>query len=132
MRANRSLDEAAVEEWRERVPQPETHGGAALGDEAGGWDPFPRSPVLRGKMPATGHVGLSAARLREDLLARQEPELDADAGKADALAQGLRARGDVVVAAQLAAPHPRAIVQHREGGLGGIGQERDVAGARVE
>src|SRR5439155_27359460 len=78
------------------------------------------------------HVGLAPARLGQHLVADQEPELDPDAGEADALASRLGAGGDVVVTGQLAPPHSGAVADHREGGLGGVGPDHDVAGPRVE
>ena len=130
--AERGLDEAAVEERRERILQPQAHGGAALAEQSGGRHPFPRRAVPGGEVPVARHVGLAPARLGQHLVADQEPELDPDAGEADALAPRLRAGGDVVVTGQLAPPHSGAVVHHHEGGLGGVGADRDVACPRVE
>jgi hypothetical protein len=89
----------------------------------------PGCPMVRCQMPARRDVRLPAAALGDDLLAHEEPELDADAGEADAVAARLRARGHVVIARQLATSHARAVVDGREGRGRGVGREMDVARA---
>jgi hypothetical protein len=75
---------------------------------------------------------LPAAALGDNLLAHEEPELDADAGKADSVAARLRARRHVVIARQLAPSHARAVVDGGEGGADGVSHETDAARAGVE
>lgn len=92
------LEETGVEQGRERVSQPETHRGAVTGQKTRRWSPLPGRAVSRSEVPARGDVARAAACFRHDLVAREQAELDADAGKADPLSAGLPARRDVVIA----------------------------------
>jgi hypothetical protein len=84
--ADRRLDEPAVEQRRQGVAEPETHRRAAFGDEPRRRHPTPRRAMTRHQVPPRGHVRLPAPAFRDDVLAHEEPELDADAGEADAVA----------------------------------------------
>jgi hypothetical protein len=88
--------------------------------------------MARRQVPARRDVRLPAAALGDNLLAHEEPELDADAGKADAVAARLRARRHVVIACQLAPSHARAVVDGSEGGADGVSHQTDAARAGVE
>ena len=132
MAAQRGLDVAGVEQRRERVAQPQADGGAALGHPARRLHPAPRGLVARSQPPARGHVAVGAPRLGQHLLGDQQAQLDPHAREADALAAGLGAGGHVVVARQLAPRHAGAVVAHHQGPLGGLDQQADARGARVE
>ena len=73
-----------------------------------------------------------APRLGRDVLAHEEPELDAHAGESDPLAARLRARRDVVIPGQLASSHAGAIVDDGERPVCGRRAELDARRARVE
>ena len=83
-------------------------------------------------------MGVALARFREHLLAREQAELDADAGESDAVTAGLGRGGHVVEPPQLGASHADAVIDDRErgaggiGGIGGIGEQPDGRGAGVE
>ena len=74
----------------------------------------------------------AAPRFRQHFLTDQEAELDADAGKTDALTAYLGARGDIVKTGQIPALHTRAVVDHRHGAFGGVASTRDRRRAGVE
>jgi hypothetical protein len=132
MAAQARFEKAGVEQGRKRVLQFKAHRRPAFGRQPGRRHPLPRRPMARGQPPRGRHVALAAARLRHDLFANQQAELDADAGEADALPARLRARGDVVVARELPALHPRAVVDRRQRARRRIGLEADLRRARVE
>src|SRR5439155_16995885 len=85
-----------------------------------------------GEVPASGHVRLAAPRLGHDLAAEEKTQLDPHAGEPDTLPAGLAARGDVVVARQLAPLHSGPVVRDGEGRLRGLGPEPDAARSRIE
>ena len=130
--AQRALDEAGIEQRRERVRQLERHRGAAFGDQPRRRHPLPRRLVTRGQVPAGRHVALAAPRLGQHLLAEQQPELDAHAGEADALAARLGAGGDVMVAGEVTPLHAGAVVHDREGGPRRVREDAHQARPRVE
>src|SRR5207247_6520081 len=86
LRINDALDEARVEEWRERVAERKPHRGAALDDEPRRHDPAPRRPVPGRESPGRGHVVLAEPRLREHLAGDEETDLDPHACEPNALA----------------------------------------------
>jgi hypothetical protein len=77
-------------------------------------------------------VALSPARLRQHIPARQQGELDADPGESDALPPRLCARRKIVIAAQVPARHPLAVIGDRDGGAPGLRRDPDQARAGVE
>ena len=62
----------------------------------------------------------------------EQPELDSDAGKSNALPARLRARRNVVIPRQVPPLHPSPIVHDRQRGVGGVGLEADACRAGVE
>ena len=77
-------------------------------------DPLPRRAIARRQVPRGRDVRRAAPRLGHDLARDQQAQLDADAGKADALAARLRAGRDVVVTRQVAPLHPAPVVDDRQ------------------
>jgi hypothetical protein len=73
-----------------------------------------------------------APRLRHDLAGDQEPQLDADAGKADPFAALLAARRDVVVPGQLSPLHAATVIDDGQRRSNGIGHQPHARGAGVE
>ena len=130
--AQRGLDEAGVEERRERARQSESHRRAPRSGLPRRRDPLPRGPVTGGQAPAGCHVVLAGAGFGQHLLAHEQADLDADAGEADALSSDFGAGRDVVIARQLATAHPGAVVHDGERGDRGIGRDRDGRRSRVE
>ncbi|MFN7955337.1 MAG: hypothetical protein U0610_26675 [bacterium] len=128
----RGLEVARLEERRERILELERYGRPPLGDQPQRRQPAPRRLVARSEVPRRGDVLARASCFRDDLVAEQQAELDADSGEADALATSLGARGEIVEVTQVAPHHARAVVDHRERGPRGIGQEGDVRGTGVE
>ena len=132
VQAQAALDVARVEEGRQRVAELQADGGAARAHPPRGRDPLPRRLLARGEVPAGGHVDAPAARLGEHGLRHQQAELDPHAGEADALAAGLGAGREIVVAGQLAPAHAAAVVHHHDRLLRGVGEDVDARRARVE
>ena len=130
--AESGLDEARIQQERERILQREPDRGAALGEQTFGRHPMPRSPLSGAERPAGAHVHGSAPGLGADLVADQQAELDAHPGEPDAPAAGLAARGEVVILGQLAAAHAGAVVHDGEARPGGIGHDQDAGRARVQ
>jgi hypothetical protein len=129
---DRRLDEAGFEQCRERVRQPQQHGGAIGVEHVRRLDPRPwRARAVR-EAPRRRRVLAAAARLGDHLVARQQAQLDADAREADALATPFQRRGEVLVAGQLAPRHAAAVVESDECALRGIGLEPQRARAGVE
>src|SRR2546422_4693800 len=92
---------------------------------------FPYTTLFRSS-PGRGHVVLAEPRLREHLAGDEETDLDPHAYEPNALAPDLGAGSDVVIARELAAPHPHPVVHDGERRGGRIGCDRDSRGARVE
>jgi len=79
-------------------------------------------------MPSRGHVCAAAPGFREHFFAYQESELDAHAGKPDALAAHLRAGGNVVILPHRLPLHAGPVVRDGQRGLRGVSRHRDPAG----
>ncbi len=88
--------------------------------------------MLRRQSPRRGDVRGAAARFGDDVPAGEETELDADAGKPDALSLALRAGGDVVIPRQFPAQHAAPVVHDGERGLTGIDGERDLRRSGIQ
>ena len=86
----------------------------------------------RRQVPPRRDVRGAAPRFGDDLARDEQPELDPDAGKPDALAARLRARRHVVIPRQLPPLHPPPIVHDRERRVGRVGLEPDARRAGVE
>ena len=72
-------------------------------------------------MPGTRNMSFAPTGFGEHILTDQKPQLDADAGKADALAAGLGARRDVVKTRLIAALHAATVVGDGQSAWDGIG-----------
>jgi hypothetical protein len=77
-------------------------------------------------------MGLAQARFGHHLFADQQPQLDADAGKADPFSARLGARRQVVIPDQVAPLHAGAVVHDGQRRLRGVGLHGDVRGAGIQ
>lgn len=108
-------------------------GGAALTDRPRRLgEPVPWGLVPAVERPGGGQPRRARPGLRDHLPANQQPEFHADTGKADALAAGLGAGGEIVIAGQLAPAHAGAIVHDGERGRDRIDLHPDGPCPRVE
>jgi hypothetical protein len=130
--ADRFFQIAGIEERRQRIGHLQPHGSTARTGEPWRRDPLPRCAVPRRQVPRRRDVRLAAARFGQDFVGDEQPELDTDAGKADALAARLGAGRHVVVPSQVASLHPPPVVHHRKRGVGGARVEADARRAGVE
>ena len=126
------LDIPGISQRRQLIGQDQPHGRAASTGQARGRNPFPWGAMPRREMPPGRDVRRASDGFGDDLARHQQPELDPDAGKADALASGLAARCDVVISGQLPPLHPAPVVDDRQGPVGRVGAQADERRTRVE
>ena len=130
--AQRALDEARIDERRQRALRNEPHRGPTFRHAPLRRDPAPRGPVARRQPPRRRDGMLSPTCLGDDLRADQKRDLDPDAREADTGAARLGAGGDVVIARQLAPAHAGAVVHDGERRRDRVSRDGDRRRARIE
>ena len=123
---------ARIGQRRKRIGEIKPHRRTLCTHHARRRNPAPRCFVARGQMPLCRYVRRRTARFGDHILARQQCQLHAHTGKADALSARLAAGRKIVVLAQLRARHARSIVSNSEARGRGIGIDADQACACIE
>ena len=94
--------------------------------------PLPRRAMFSTPVPPRGDIGGPAPRFRDHFARYEQPQLDANAGKADPLAARLRARGRIVISGQLPSLMPRPSSGGERSPPRRLVKDADVRGAGVE